>query len=71
MNPLGPKGEKEKRKENTTLPLKACIHGVCQMIKKKEEGSYVRLKIHVADSPSSPFHQTVGQLHDGLSWDLV
>lgn len=39
MNPLGPKGEKEKRKENgnPTLPLKACIHGVCQMIKKKKK----------------------------------
>lgn len=37
----------------------------------QEKGSYVRLKIHVADSPTSPFHQTVVQLHDGLSWDLV
>lgn len=63
MNPLGPKGEKEKRKENgnPTLPLKACIHRVCQMIKKRKS---VRLKIHVADSPSSPFHQTVVQFHD-------
>lgn len=55
------KSKKRKENGNPTLPLKAFIHGVCQMIKKRKS---VRLKIHVADSPSSPFHQTVVQFHD-------
>lgn len=59
--PFRSKRGKRKENGNPTLPLKACIHGVCQMIKKRKS---VRLKIHVADSPSSPFHQTVVQFHD-------